>query len=93
VRKLNVAVDITHPFIGDLKVELVSPTGKVVELHSRSGWWRDDLHLNLDSNPPSRLQPLVGQPVAGAWLLRVSDNGAKDTGTLDRWRIEIETGT
>jgi len=93
VRALKVGVDITHPFIGDLKVELLSPTGKVAVLHRRTGFWRDDLHLALDSNPPSPLAPLVGQPVAGAWSLRVSDNATRDVGSLDRWRIEIEAGT
>jgi M6 family metalloprotease-like protein len=93
VRALKIAVDITHPFIGDLKVELLSPSGKVAVLHKRTGFWKDNLHLALDSNPPSPLSPLVGQPAAGAWTLRVSDNAARDVGTLDHWRIQIETGT
>jgi subtilisin-like proprotein convertase family protein len=36
---------------------------------------------------------MVGQPVAGAWLLRVTDASQDDAGTFDRWRIEITVGT
>jgi subtilisin-like proprotein convertase family protein len=92
VRSLKVSVDITHPYTGDLRVVLLSPTGRRVVLHNRTGGSADDLHLSLDSTPPSALAPLVGQPVAGEWLLRVSDHARADTGTLDRWRLEVVTG-
>jgi M6 family metalloprotease-like protein len=92
VRSLKVSVDITHPYTGDLRVVLLSPTGRRVVLHNRTGGSADDLHLSLDSTPPSALAPLVGQPVAGQWLLRVSDHARADTGTLDRWRLEVVTG-
>jgi subtilisin-like proprotein convertase family protein len=62
---MRVSFDITHPYISDLKVELLSPTGRRALLHNRSGADRDDLHVQLDSNPPSVLTPLVGQPWRG----------------------------
>ncbi|GGD26985.1 proprotein convertase P-domain-containing protein [Nocardioides daphniae] len=93
VSTLRVTVSITHTYAGDLRVALLSPTGKRAVLHNRSGGEADDLHLDLTSEPPSLLAPLVGQPVAGLWRLTVSDNAARDTGTLDSWAIEIQTAT
>ena len=93
VRAIRVTVSISHTYVGDLRVALLSPTGKRAILHNRSGRGADNLELDLDSEPPSLLAPLVGQPIEGSWRLSVSDNAAIDTGTLDRWSIEIHAGT
>jgi len=92
VRALAFTADITHPYAGDLRIVLLSPTGRRAVLHDRVRSGRD-LHLALDSEPPSALAPMVGQPVAGEWVLRVTDASAADQGTLDRWRLEITVGT
>jgi len=92
VRSLRVQVSITHTWAGDLRVTLLSPTGKRALLHNRAGGTADNVELDLNSEPPSLLAPLVGQPVAGSWRLSVSDNVAVDTGSLDRWSLEITTG-
>jgi M6 family metalloprotease-like protein len=93
VRSIKVSLTVTHTYVGDLRVVLLSPTGRRAILHNRSGGNAENLVLELDSEPPSTLAPLVGQPVAGDWRLSVSDNAMVDTGTLDRWSIEIRTGT
>ena len=93
VRSLKVTVAITHTYAGDLRVALLSPTGRRAVLHNRSGGGTDNLALSLDSEPPSLLSPLVGQPVSGQWRLTVSDNADQDTGTLDSWSLEIHTDT
>lgn len=92
VRQLKVEVAITHTYIGDLRVELLSPTGRRALLHSRLGGGKDDLAISYDSAfPSSPLATLVGQPVRGDWVLRVSDLAKRDIGKLDRWSIEITT--
>lgn len=93
VRAIRVTVSISHTYAGDLRVALLSPTGKRAILHNRSGGSADNVELDLDSEPPSLLAPLVGQPIAGQWRLSVSDNAAVDTGTLNAWSIEVHTGT
>ena len=92
VRAMTFEADITHPFAGDLRIVLLSPTGRRAVLHDRVRTGRN-LHLELDTEPPSALAPMVGQPVAGTWLLRVTDASPDDAGSLDRWRIEITVGT
>lgn len=90
-RRLKVAVEIAHPYVGDLRVELVSPSGTRVVLHNRLGGADDDLRASFDSaSPGSPLQPLVGRAIEGAWILRVADLVARDKGTLKGWSLEIE---
>jgi subtilisin-like proprotein convertase family protein len=93
VRELRVEVTILHTFRGDLKVELVSPTGRRVTLHNRTGGGSDNLSLVLSSAPPSVLSPMIGQSITGDWLLRVFDLAARDTGAVDRWSVAVVPGT
>ena len=93
VRHLEVTVDITHTYVGDLRIELVSPTGKRVVLHGQVGGSQRNLIATYDSTPPSVLTPLVGQPAKGTWLLRVADVVRQDVGILNRWSIAITPGT
>lgn len=92
VRQIKVDVDITHTYIGDLRVELLSPTGRRAILHSRLGGSQDDLITTYDSTASSALTPLIGQPVQGHWVLRVADLVGLDVGTLNKWRLELTTG-
>ncbi len=90
VRDITVAVDITHTYIGDLKVTLTSPGGTGVVLHDRSGGSADNIIKNYTSATTPELSALRGQPVQGAWKLRVADLEAKDTGKLNRWALQVE---
>ncbi len=47
IQSLKVGVDITHPFIGDLKVELTSPAGTTVVLHNRAGGSQDNIQKSM----------------------------------------------
>jgi subtilisin-like proprotein convertase family protein len=81
---------IEHTYIGDLRVELLSPNGRRAIVHAQTGDDADNLTLNLDSNSPSSaLLPLVGQPVQGNWVLRVTDLVGQDVGRLKKWSLEL----
>jgi M6 family metalloprotease-like protein len=87
---LAASVDIVHPYIGDLRVVLVSPAGTEAVLHDRAGAAGDDVRKTYRSDDPSSpLAALVGEDVAGEWTLRVSDVARRDTGRLNWWRIEV----
>jgi M6 family metalloprotease-like protein len=89
-RQIKVGIDITHTYIGDLEVELVSPSARSAIIHARQGGSQDNLVQTYNSATNSALAALQGQPVAGDWVLRVRDLDAQDSGTLNRWNIEIE---
>lgn len=89
VKQIKLTLEITHTFIGDLRVELQSPTGRRAIVHGEVGGSADDLIKTYDSASPGVLNPLIGQPMQGDWVLRVSDRVAEDVGVLRRWRIEL----
>lgn len=94
VQGLSVTVDITHTYIGDLEVTLVSPTGVRVPLHTRSGGSTNNLRATWRSDMHPGLAALAGTPAGGRWTLTVADVAAQDIGTLDAWSIEaVATGT
>jgi extracellular elastinolytic metalloproteinase len=88
-RKLKVSVDITHAWIGDLKVELTSPGGQHAILHDQSGGSQDNLVTTYESMPGSPLLTFINQPIFGNWVLRASDLQGQDEGKLNRWSLEI----
>jgi subtilisin-like proprotein convertase family protein len=91
VRRIKTSIDIKHPYIGDLRVELFSPTGRRAVLHDRLGGSKDNISVSFDSNRPGELSNMVGLPMQGDWVLRVADRAAADLGTLLKWRIELES--
>ncbi|HWU71539.1 MAG TPA: proprotein convertase P-domain-containing protein, partial [Pseudoxanthomonas sp.] len=76
----QVAVNIIHTYIGDLKVDLVAPDGSVYTLHNRSGGSADNINSTYTVN-------LSGEALNGTWKLRVNDNAGGDTGYINSWSI------
>ena len=85
---VSVAVDVTHTYIGDLKIDLIAPDGttKTVE-HNRSGGGTDDIDQTYAPD-------FGGESIAGTWTLRINDNYASaDDGTLNSWTLTINHGS
>jgi M6 family metalloprotease-like protein len=90
VKNLKVAVDIIHTWIGDLTVEIVSPSGKTVVLHDETGMDHDDIRTTYDADSIPGLTALEGEPVQGEWSLKITDSARRDTGRLNWWKLEVE---
>ncbi len=84
-RKVIVNVDITHTYIGDLTVELLSADGKKVTLHSRAGGSTDNIKKSYDIT--SQLRQVS---TAGNYKLLVKDLARVDSGRLNSWSIEFK---
>jgi subtilisin-like proprotein convertase family protein len=89
IRDIDVTVDITHTYIGDLNVTLLSPGGAQAVLHDRSGGNQDNLMATYGSTATPALAAFRGQPMQGAWKLKVADLEAVDIGKLNRWALKI----
>lgn len=89
VRGLTVGVDITHTFIGDLRVEFAAPSGDRAVLHNRGGGSTDNLITTYDSIATPALAVLAGASAAGDWELRVTDLAGRDVGKLNHWSLEL----
>jgi subtilisin-like proprotein convertase family protein len=89
IADLAVALDITHPWIGDLRVELVPPGGPAVVLHDRIGGDADNLIRSYKSADLPSLAALLGRDAKGTWQLRVADVAGRDMGKLNGWSLEV----
>jgi len=89
VETVELTVDITHGWIGDLRIVLRSPAGTEVVLHDRSGRDADDILKTYTPSTTPALGDLAGESIAGDWQLRVSDHAGDDLGKLNRWRLVI----
>ena len=75
-----VAVNITHPYIGDLIVDLIAPDGSVYNISNRSGGSADNIIKTVNIN-------LSGEALNGTWKLRAADRAAADVGYINSWSI------
>ena len=83
---VTVAVNITHAYIGDLKIDLIAPDGTTNTLHNRSGGGDDDIFKTY--------YPSFGSiPISGVWTLRINDNYYADSGVLNSWTLTINYDT
>ena len=82
VTSVSVTVDITHTYIGDLKIDIIAPDGTTRTLHNRSG--------NTINNIDKTYAPSFGSiPISGVWTLRINDNYDADPGVLNSWMLTI----
>lgn len=86
---VEVTVDISHTYVGDLRVRFLSPSGDEVFLHDRTGGSGDNIARTYTIATTPSLAVLVGQPIAGTWKLLVSDHEAVDVGKLNRWSLTL----
>lgn len=85
IGSLSVEINLTHTYVGDLKIVLVH-SGTEVALWNREGGSDDDIHQTFK---PAEFN---GTDAAGAWSLHVIDGANIDTGTLDEWTLLITPG-
>ena len=91
IASVAVEVDITHPWIGDLLVSLISPAGTSVTLHAGMGAGTDDIRRTFTAVEAPGLGWLAGSQAQGTWRLNVADRARRDVGALNRWRLRLTT--
>ncbi|MEO6689015.1 MAG: proprotein convertase P-domain-containing protein [Dokdonella sp.] len=109
---LRISTDISHTYIGDLKVTVSNGSTTVTLLSNPvtgGNCIGNDAKITFDDSaatsaqtscasgtgqayttgnsysPFSPLAPFAGQSLAGTWTLKIVDNAANDTGTLNSW--------
>ncbi len=84
IQSLSVKVDITHTYVGDLTLYLIGPDGTTVTLRQNTGGSADDIHETYN------VSAFNGKSAVGTWKLKVVDNAAQDTGSIDGWSLTIK---
>ena len=78
---VSVAVDIVHPYIDDLKIDLIAPGGTVQTLHD---------HSIGPANINQTYAPDFGSAsIAGNWILQIYDRYSADDGILNSWTLTV----
>lgn len=85
IKRIQVAIDIIHTWVGDLVVTLVPPQGEPIVLHNRQGGSGN----NLKRTYSAELGSLIGREAQGEWTLLVKDLSLRDVGRINRWTLDI----
>lgn len=88
VEAVQVKVEINHPFISDIGLELTSPAGTVSKI------------LRINSNIKDRglfgytllSNAFYGENSTGKWTIKVIDARSGNTGRLTSWELKINGG-
>ena len=88
--ELEVLIDVSHPYRGDLEIQVESPAGTILTLKQADDTDSVDNVVGVfpDSLVPlTAFSALAGESLAGEWTLRISDGYESDDGTLNSWSI------
>lgn len=85
IEAVQIIVDVDHPYIGDLGIELTSPAGTKSQLMLiNSGLIQQNINDSvLLSNA------FFMEASQGNWTIKVIDGASDDTGKLNRWSIKV----
>ncbi|MEU0256585.1 M4 family metallopeptidase [Streptomyces sp. NPDC006184] len=78
---LQVGVDISHTWRGDLVIDLVGPSGTAYRLKNFSS------SDSADNVTETYTVNASAEPANGTWKLRVQDQATYDTGTINSWKL------
>jgi subtilisin-like proprotein convertase family protein len=91
VERVEVTLNVTHSYIGDLSVLLLSPSGTTSFLLWRpqqsalSAYGSSQNDINFTFNTVLNW----GENSQGYWSLAIFDNAAGDVGTFDSWSLNV----
>jgi subtilisin family serine protease len=77
----RVSVNITHPYRGELKIDLVAPNGTVRTLKPVK---LTDANADVDA---TYLVDIPAAQLLGTWTLQVTDTMTGSTGTINKWKM------
>jgi WD40 repeat protein len=83
-----VELRLDHPRPEDLRLALVSPAGRTVELPLDGAEERGEA-LVLDESSVPGLRALRGEQALGTWLLEIEDRGGGEAGFLLGWSLVV----
>ncbi len=87
---VDVTLDISHTYRGDLRVTLLTPWADSIVLHQRhQGGSADDIRTTLDESVVPALADLRGRDTRGDWQLLVQDLAFADVGVLKHWALDF----
>lgn len=90
ISDIRIEIDLTHSFIGDLRIDLLAPDGTAVPLHDHTGSSTNDIRTVYTIAQLPALRGLIGKGVEGTWSLSIVDTWRMDVGRLNFWRLIVK---
>jgi subtilisin-like proprotein convertase family protein len=89
LRDIQVNVDLTHAYLGDLELWLIPPSGQGILLQGRDLGRRTQIAARYSLQTTAVLQHLLGTSIQGRWQLQAIDLIPQDSGQIDRWQLVL----
>jgi subtilisin family serine protease len=89
IKDIQITVNITHDFLGDLEVYLIAPNHRRVLLQSRTLGRRTNLQTTYTISTRPALKQLLSLSSQGIWHLWLIDYSPQDVGKLNHWSLVI----
>lgn len=87
INAIEVYIKIKHSYVGDLQIDLLSPSGTKVNLRVPNGSSDDDLEQSFSIENTPALSLFHEENTSGKWTLNVKDVANLDVGSLEEWGI------
>ncbi len=89
VQEISLEAHVEHGFVGDLVLDLVSPSGKMVNLQTKVGGGNKEIKTTFGQDV---LSEMLGEKSKGKWSLKINDTMPRDSGRLVSWKLNLKTG-
>ena len=84
IEAVQIKVNVTHPYTGDLSIELTSPAGTRSVLFTPYNGFTTSNNL---TNMVLLSNSFYGESTSGSWTIKVVDSMSSYTGTVTGWSI------
>ena len=89
LRSLQVIVELTHSFMSDLELFLITPTNQTILLQARTLGRRTTYRGIYTPATTPLLTRCLGQSPQGKWQLKAIDHAPGDTGAIQSWQLVL----
>ncbi len=87
VKSVSVSVNIEHPYNGDISIEITGPEGQKKTIQSPTRVPGKNLKKTYSGDVT---QALIKGKCKGEWSIKVIDSGARDSGKLIDWSLDLD---
>ncbi len=89
IEDIQVTVNLTHEFLGDLEIYLVAPNNQQVLLQSRTLGRQTYLNKTYTVQSHPALKEFLSLSAKGRWQLLIIDLVPQDVGSLNSWELTL----
>ncbi len=90
IQDIEVAINIHHPYRGDLKTSIVGPDGTTAVLDNRKGGIHDNVPKTFNLKNSPGLRQFLGKHASGSFKLNAINYAETNKWKLKNWSITVE---